>query len=370
MDTLIEPSHRDAVAALKRVWELWTLDQVFHEAYLDDPERALVATGLDVDPVAVSLILLGRTPAGKDKPDDLTQSFVWYREFVESRFERNMRRRVLDVPTDPRFRDWRERQMRRCQSEMGSQALFISHMSVAYELTCGCSIGCPFCALAAGRLEGVFRHTPENAALWRDVLFRLHALIGEPASRACCYYATEPLDNPDYELFLKDFYDEFGQVPQTTTAASTRDLDRTARLLSWGQQAFPHFDRISVVSECDRDALLGTFSPEDLILTDLLPQFREAPIHYLKRAGRNLDDDDGMGGTVACVSGFVVNMCDRTVRLVTPTKADQEHPTGEIVLDRAAFSDAAELEDVARTMISHHMHETIGLADVLFRPKA
>ena len=35
------------------------------------------------------------------------------------------------------------------------------------------------------------------------------------------YFGGVFLDNPDYELFLADFYNEFGRVPQTTTAAAT-----------------------------------------------------------------------------------------------------------------------------------------------------
>ena len=67
---------------------------------------------------------------------------------------------------------------------------------------------------------------------------RAHAIVGDAAGRGLCYYATEPLDNPDYECFLVDFHAEFGRVPQTTTAAATRDIERTRRLLRWGQQTF------------------------------------------------------------------------------------------------------------------------------------
>ena len=44
------------------------------------------------------------------------------------------------------------------------------------------------------------------------------------------------------------------------------------------------------------------------------------------QAGRNRDDSQGTGSTIACVSGFVVNMQDRTVRLVTPVEVSDGHP--------------------------------------------
>ena len=53
-------------------------------------------------------------------------------------------------------------------------------------------------------------------------------------------------------------------------------------------------------------------------------------------------------GTVACASGFIVNMFERSVHLTTPIDADDEHPTGEIILEKERFEDATELEDVVR----------------------
>ena len=82
------------------------------------------------------------------------------------------------------------------------------------------------------------------------------------------------------------------------------------------------------------------------------------------QAGRNRDDNQGTGSTIACVSGFVVNMFERSVRLVTPVAASDEHPTGEMIFDTATFTDGVSFEDMLRQMIGRHMHETIGLADL------
>ena len=272
--------------------------------------------------------------------------------------------RTRELPVEPRFRDWALWQIRRCDREMGARGRFMSHLPMAFELSSGCSVGCPFCALSAGRLRGVFRHTDGNAGLWKDVLAAVHAVVGDAAGRSPCYYATEPLDNPDYEHFLADFHAEFGRVPQTTTTAALRNIERTRHLLQWGQAAHEHFDRISVLSKADFDALISAFTPEELLFTDLLPQFREAPISAFIKAGRNRDDGDGSGSTIACVSGFVVNMFECSVRLVTPVAANDEHPTGELVYGMETFTDGAGFERVLRQMIGRHMHETIGLADL------
>lgn len=359
---LLDSTRVHAVAALKRLFEFWGFDREFHDAYLADPTSALATTGLDVDPRAASLVLLRRLPEGDD--GDLPETFVWFRDFKNGIFANGWRGSQRHTYADPRLRDWRNRQVRRCRRTMPSLARFILHVPAMFELSIGCSVGCPFCAASAERLQGVFRHTEANAALWKDVLARLHTLMGDVAGSGGCYYATEPLDNPDYELFLADFYDEFGCVPQTTTAAATRDLSRTRELLRWGQQTYLHVDRLSLLSKEEGDLIHASFTAEELVYTGLIPQFADSPISSFKKAGRNLSGEYGEPGTIACVSGFVVNMAERSVRLVTPTMADEEHPTGEIIYEKAGFTDGASLEEAVRGMIERHMHETISLASL------
>ena len=175
----LEPSRVPHVAALKRLFELWALDQGFHDAYLSDSEAALAGSGLDVDPRAALLVLFRELP---EDAGELPETFTWYRDLVEERFARGRRNSLRMEVADPRFAGWRERQMRRCARDMPYAAGFMSHLPLVFELSLGCTAGCSFCALSAGRLEGVFRHTEANEALWRDVLSRMHAVIGNAAS--------------------------------------------------------------------------------------------------------------------------------------------------------------------------------------------
>ena len=57
----------------------------------------------------------------------------------------------------------------------------MTQFPLAFELSEGCSVGCPFCGFAVKGLRGIFRYTDENALLWRETLRRLHALIGDAA---------------------------------------------------------------------------------------------------------------------------------------------------------------------------------------------
>ena len=111
----------------------------------------------------------------------------------------------------------------------------------------------------------------------------------------------------------------------------------------------------------------SSFSPEELVFTDLLPQFEEAPVSNLVKAGRNRKEGEGAGGTIACVSGFIVNMCERAVRLVTPVAASDEHPTGELVYETVAFEDGEGFGLALEGLIGRHMRETIDLASFLGR---
>ena len=298
------------------------------------------------------------------QPDALPKSCFLYLSALRERGElHKLQWEKLNVPDEPHLRAWRARQDRRCRRQIGTSQFSMTQFPLAFELSEGCSVGCPFCGFAAKGLRGIFRYTDENAVLWRETLSRMHALIGDAAGYGLCYYANEPLDNPDYERFLDDWRLEFGVMPQTTTAVSTRDIERTRALLSSNQVCASYFFRFSVLSPAMRDKLFTAFTPEELAAVIMLPQFPEAPGSNLLVAGRNRGqkEADVAGSTIACVSGFIVNMQEKTVRLETPCASDRSHPTGEWVLEKCAFTSAEDLEKQVRRMITLYMPENLDL---------
>ena len=351
------------VAVMKRAAEYWMLDESFRTAYKEDPSGTLAGYGLDADPAATDLLLL-KTTHLPDKPDpavpeNIPLPFLRYRAFMEEKI--TMRKLLQDKKCEPEnrpFAAWRRRQKNRCRIEVGPAADGMVHAPIVFELTEGCSVGCQFCGLASERLKSVFSYTSDNAGLWRMVLQKTHALIGDAAGWGTCYYAGEPLDNPDYERFLEDYLQEFGTVPQTTTAVATRNIERTRKLLHWGQTAFPHIDRFSILSAGIRDEIFRFFTPEELIRVELLPQFPGAPGNNFINVGRNRDSgDESHTGTIACISGFVVNLAEKTVRLTTPCLPDDQCPTGEILSERLLFTDAEDYERLLLHMIDRYMPE-------------
>ena len=367
-----DPEYARIIANVKRVLEKFTMDAHFHDAYLQNPKKALAETGLDVDPEAIRLLLVEDATDkmrhglqdGTLAADDLPESFRLYKHFIKEKIDgRTLLRKELCVPNEPRFKAWRARQERRCMLEFGAHALAMIQAPLMFELSEGCSVGCPFCGVAAKKLKGVFRYTEENSALWQDVLHRMHSLIGDAAGSGACYYDCEGLDNPDYEKFLADYFAEFGIVPQTTTAVSTRNIERTRALLQYGNEHDPHIDRFSVLNLDMFDQLLESFSPEELLLVELLPQFPEAPDCHLAEVGRGHTEEwgDEVGSTIACTSGFVVNMHEKSVRLMTPFVSCATHPTGEWILEKSPFSTGEDLEETIRRMISQYMPERLEL---------
>jgi hypothetical protein len=60
-------------------------------------------------------------------------------------------------------------------------------------------------------------------------------------------------------------------------------------------------------------------------------------------------------GTIACVSGFLFNMVERSVKLISPCNANERWPLGYIVYDQGNFSDARELKFLLERMIADNM---------------
>ena len=162
------------------------------------------------------------------------------------------------------------------------------------------------------------------------------------------------MDNPDYEKFVAVYKEVFGRLPQITTAAFLRNKERTRKLLQDMMAEGDTIYRFSVQSLDQLHEIRETFTPEELLLVELLPQFPEAPGSNFVKAGRNAKDEE-YEGTIACLTGFVVNMAEHTIRLSTPVTASEKYPAGEAVLCRESFTDAADLRTKMEEMIRTHM---------------
>ena len=267
----------------KRLAELISLDSGFRDRFLEAPEELGRATGLAVDVEALRPLWDPETARawrqlhaeGKPMPE-VSLSFDRYRSFMLEKLALRDLLRQGGAPAHPAMAAWRDRQMRRCQSELGpNKEAGLVHAPVAFELAKGCSVGCWFCAVGAEKLAEHARYE-EVGGLWQEVLLAVQEVVGDAARHGFCYWATEPLDNPDYELFCSDFAHRLGRFPQTTTAIASRDPDRTRRLMSLSRELGCELNRFSILSMGLFRRVLEAFSPEDLVYVELLPLLKEA----------------------------------------------------------------------------------------------
>lgn len=181
-----------------------------------------------------------------------------------------------------------------------------------------------------------------------------------------CYWATEPLDNPEYVEFLEIFENEVGVIPQTTTAIPLRNLDLTRRMLKGWERKKSFPNRFSILTTQILRRVHETFTPEELVGVELVLQ-NTGSINVKSGAGKAFQSDIQPGsakrvknsnvvsGTIACVSGFLVNIVEKRVRLVSPTLPSPAWPDGYIVLDDKKYGTPDDLRLVMEGMIEKHM---------------
>ncbi|MCR5734847.1 MAG: radical SAM family RiPP maturation amino acid epimerase [Lachnospiraceae bacterium] len=360
---IFDPKDLDDISYVKRLMEYESLIPGFSKEFAADPQGMLDKIGIPMTPRDVSFnphtVENGNVRMNPKFPDTPAAK---YAEFMNSKFAHRDEIKKYCTPANPSMKKWRERQICRCAIELGAKFQSLIHAPFAIELSDGCSVGCPFCGLAAGKLKSVFFHTPENAELFNGVIRAAREIIGDAVSEGTLYFGTEPLDNPDYELFMKDFTELFGNIPQITTARSTMYIERLRPLIADINSNQKNIYRFSILSEKMAREIFEAFTPQELILTELLPQYDEAPSCALVNAGKNGKDDD-YGDTISCITGFVVNMARKDIKLATPIWASKEHPTGELILERAEFTDAEDFKEKIQGMISRHMNNLIAPDD-------
>ena len=162
-----DPQVLRAAAEFKRLADMWRLDADFRKRFRSDPEKAIAQTGLAIEPEAFRLYaypeeaekLLSGIREGRLGPDAVPESYLLYRAAVlEFQQLHQKQKEILCVPDEPRFWNWRNRQEKRCRLQIGPSADNMLQFPLVFELSEGCSVGCPFCALAAQGLKGVFRY--------------------------------------------------------------------------------------------------------------------------------------------------------------------------------------------------------------------
>ncbi len=361
---------RRLVADTKRFVEMYSLLPDMRAKLDADFAGFLSEHDLNVDEEGMKLLCYEDYKAEREniqnapnKMELLPESVFRFNQFLANKLAfRDRMIEELCKPSNDRMARWRERQSNRCLAGVGGINKSFVHSPFTVELDLGCSVGCDFCGLGAGKLSGIFRHTDENAAMFRDILSAAHKLIGDAAGFGTLYLATEPLDNPDYELFEKDYLNEFGFIPQITTAVPDRNIERTRALIHELDTTPGYIHRFSVRSLAMAETIFREFSPLELLRVELLPQFEEAPsfidFTVVGAQADKVDPEDARDmdpGTICCADGFVVNMAEQSIRIITPCHMTEKFPNGIAEPCKRYFKTAAECEAIMQEMLDEYM---------------
>lgn len=223
----------------------------------------------------------------------------------------------------------------------------IFYVPIMFELGHGCSVQCPFCGVDAPPFRENYLYTPEHAALWREVLSISTELIGPAVGLGACYFATEPLDHPDYEKFVGDFRDITGRIPQTTTAIAERNPERVRRFMRQlgSEEMRKAALRFSIRTKPQFEKIMKIYTPEELADIELLPNNWEAETRYSysgkvrRHPALHEDSPKVLPYSIVCLAGPRVNMADSTMEWVEPERPSDEFPNGYRSCGTAVFRD-------------------------------
>lgn len=365
------------ISHIKRFYERWKADRDFREQLSIDSMQAMSRYNLKVDPEEVRPIWDIEFTTQHYEKFSIPTSVRMFQDVLSEGLKMAKSKHFVSSLSEPRFKVWRERQIARtaimCYPGTHNS---IVHAPICFELSKGCSVGCWFCGISAPRLSDIFTYNQENAKLWREVLELVRNILGHDTNEGFCYWATDPLDNPDYENFCSDFHEVMGIFPQTTTAQPLKNPDRTRALLKLSREKDCKFNRFSILSLKMLNQVHEEFSAEELESVKLVLQNQEAVLAKANvgrvreknkiRADKSQNfSNSSPQETIACVTGFLFNMVDCSVKLISPCPADDRWPNGYIIYDEGTFSDIESLKILLEKMLTNNMHTSVRYSDII-----
>lgn len=379
--TCFTDRQRSVAAHIKRLGEeLLIADADFRDAFMQDPLTASRQAGLRIDADTLEYIRgqLAVNPVfwsfrtSQDAPAGAPSGFqIYYRHKRLTDIEYWRWGRYLGE-SGTRYQKWLVRQEKRMRLEFGEPPQpFMALHPFAIELADGCSVGCWFCGVSAEKLAGLFPYTQENAALFRGALTALRDIFGRFAQGGGLYAATEPFDNPDYAKFMQDCYEILGKMPQTTTAIAHKNIDKTRDYLAFADAEKCVNNRFSVLSLPLLHRLHAAFTPEELLHVSLVVRSATTLMQTIvnagntvgkkkqtrSRSGQRVDINEEEQTTIACVSGFMINMVKRSIQLISPCRTSERWPKGYRIYDEVRFDDADDFRSQLMRMMERNMPE-------------
>ena len=398
--TGFSPDEIRTLAQVKRFFECYEGDRKFREsadrggAFTDGQRQMLKDIGVTFEPEEMKPLwtqreLMDRVPTMaahyadfEDAPSEIHAALEPYpamRLWLEWTHRCN-RMRFIEMdevsfrPTlSPEYTAWRGRRVGATRNELGWFGWMLDHPSHAVEMAVGCSVQCYFCAFDAQKLQTVFDlDRPENRELLRGVAGGMASVLGWPAQHGMLYWCTEPHDNPHYVKALDLWYRMTGA--RLCTATARAGVDWVGDLIEFYSKGPLPWPRVSVLSRGMMRRLHNAFTPLEMLDTPLLMQQKDSVREKVpggrERMLKQLVDADDLRdvnfenppegfdppqGSIACVSGLLVNLVKRTLKLVSPCYTTMKYRYGYRVFDETTFDGPEDFEVALRRIVARSM---------------
>lgn len=284
---------------------------------------------------------------------------------MEDKYRNHLSNKIQ--PVNKNWNSWRNSQARRYQSEDNSlRASKITYIAFAIELTDGCSGGCNFCGFSAHSLRKNQMSYEENQNNYRILLKEFSNLAGkEYAKTGVLYWATDPLDHPQYSLYAKDYAEIIGIYPHTTTAIAENNIELIKNIIR-EQRDYnkkPWNIRISLRSEKAYQYLCENLTLEDRSIIQMNPQYKSRQTSFARtgRAFKNssMNDQAVHGGTIACMTGFLASLPKNKIELITPCMANTKNINGYRILQTTVVDESTNIHKALAKTIKDADEPTI-----------
>lgn len=364
--------NKQEYACFKRCLEYYQTDPDFRTKLNSSPKDAIISLAFSVPlnyilvSEAIQIIIHGQnnTVFPEDNPY-LTEYLRYYssvHSHIQHRYssEQFRSKKIYQYINITQNRSYMEQHLFRNIENM-------HYIPMCFELSQGCSVQCPFCGFSAEHYENYFPYTNENRTLWRNILQDCKDYLGNILNTCICYFATEPMDNPDYEAFLFDIRDIAGAVPQTTTALADRYPQRIKKLMAeLGEETLMQQCpiRFSIRSLPQFHKIMSLYTPEELAYVELLPNNPESLNHYAS-SGKVLKTQNYTSKevtySICCTAGMKVNMVKKSISFIEPVSPDSDYPLGYRCLETQFFTDSPSFISCMQSMYDKYANATLPL---------
>lgn len=384
------PEGKSLIANLKMFNELYASDENLREKIQIQPQEAIAELPIAEffpDPEAFAPMWHNGLKLGIQPLDDFSICQPLLHAYDS--FNKIKLKYLSDLKHDETssgekaFSTWSEKEKLRAKMELGSHDQKVVHAPFAIELNQGCSVGCWFCGVSAEKLSHK-SYFSELEQEWQQICDALYKQLGSRCKKGFLYWATEPMDSPDYEKFQTIFIKSTGYQPQVTTAVGHKHVDRMKAIMREPAGTNVTLHRFSCITTAQLRRVHKLYNQAEQLFVECIAQNKES-IFTKANAGKARNSDQlayqfstlseqeqnailaKISPTIACVTGYLINVVTRTIKLISPCIASDKWPNGYRIYQEVKYQNgtdfAEKLVQIMQVANNYKETETVRFID-------